>query len=76
VIGVGYEKFKIFYNGIKFFVNYRGNAFMDTLFGSFTLGRIMFDTKFYSFMALNRAMTDAEIIEITNYFSDKFDFNV
>ena len=76
ITGVGYEKFKIFYNGIKFFMNYRGNALMDTLFGSFTLGRVMFDTKFYSFMALNRAMTDAEIIEITNYFSDKFDFNV
>ena len=34
------------------------------------------DTRFYAVMVINREMTDAEVLEMSNYFIDKFNLDV
>jgi len=76
------EKYKLYVNGIKRDLNYRPNASTRVRYGGFSIGNYphtfnnTLDTRFYAVMVINREMTDAEVLEMSNYFIDKFNLDV
>jgi len=77
----GYERFRMYKDGQKFLLTYRPNTTLETLFGFFSIGNSsaypyypINDAKIYAVMVVNRTMSDAEVLEMSNYFRDKFNF--
>ena len=76
------EKFKLYVNGIKRDSNYRPNASTRVRYGGFSIANYphtfnnALDSRFYAVMIINREMTDAEVLEMSNYFIDKFNLDV
>lgn len=76
------EKFKLHVNGSKIDINYRQATSTKTRYGGFSIANYpnsfnnALDTRFYAVMVVNREMTDAEVLEMSNYFIDKFNLDV
>ena len=76
------EKFKLYVNGIKRDLNYRPNVSTRVRYGGFSIANYpntfnnALDSRIYAVMIINREMTDAEVLEMSNYFIDKFNLDV
>ena len=76
------EKFKLYVNGIKRDSNYRPSSSTRVRYGGFSIANHpntfnnALDSRFYAVMIINREMTDAEVLEMSNYFIDKFNLDV
>ncbi len=81
--GTAYDKIWFHINGVKNSVTYnsyfqankrfesiRIGAFMNTPASTYTYN----DGKIYAVLIFNRVLSDAEMLEISNYYSDKFNF--
>jgi hypothetical protein len=82
IINNAREKYKLYVNGIKRDSNYRQNSSTRVRYGGFSIGNYphtfnnALDTRIYAVMVINREMTDAEVLEMSNYFIDKFNLDV
>jgi hypothetical protein len=77
----GYERFRMYKDGQKFLITNRVAASLETLYGFFSIGNSpnyplypFSDGKIYAMMVVNRTMSDSEVLEMSNYFRDKFNF--
>jgi hypothetical protein len=77
----GYERFRMYKDGVKILLTTRQTATLETLFGFFSIGNYanneiqpFMDGRIYALMVVNRTMSDPEVLEMSNYFRDKFNF--
>ena len=77
----GYERFRMYKDGVKMLLTSRQTATLETLFGFFSIGNYanneiqpFMDGRIYALMVVNRTMSDSEVLEMSNYFRDKFNF--
>jgi hypothetical protein len=77
----GYERFRMYKDGVKMLLTSRQTATLETLFGFFSIGNYannevqpFMDGRIYALMVINRTMSDPEVLEMSNYFRDKFNF--
>jgi hypothetical protein len=68
-------------DGVKMLLTSRQSSTLETLFGFFSIGNYangevypFMDGRIYALMVVNRTMSDPEVLEMSNYFRDKFNF--